>query len=220
MAQISYDVLVADKATSGSIKNWSNYDKLPPDSILTEAQAWIYRMLRVRHMLTTSTGTLAALAQSIALSSLAELDDVDDFKAPIFFQFTGSDKAELRHEMLQEVHRNISYQADGSVSQGKPQMFYVGADAVTFEIRAKQAYTYEFIYYAALAPLSDANPTNFLTRSAPDLLRYACLRQAFQFMKQAADRDYWEREAMRLIQDINAEQDMNALNQYRTLKPS
>jgi hypothetical protein len=52
---VNYSTLVADKTVAGSIKRWVNYGQIDSETVLTEAQALIYSMLRAREMRQAST---------------------------------------------------------------------------------------------------------------------------------------------------------------------
>lgn len=66
---MTYTTLTAGKSTAGSIANWVNYARLDIASILDEAQALIYQLLRVREMEAVRAFSVAAGQCSVALPS-------------------------------------------------------------------------------------------------------------------------------------------------------
>lgn len=80
---MDYTSLIAAKGTAGSIANWVNYSKVEPvlPTILDEAQALIYSLLRVREMRTNKALTMAVGTSSIALPARF-LDPIGRLYAP------------------------------------------------------------------------------------------------------------------------------------------
>lgn len=56
---MSYSTLIGTKATVGSLKSWVSYNKLDPVTIVDEAQALLYSLLRVREMQVDTAFTMA-----------------------------------------------------------------------------------------------------------------------------------------------------------------
>lgn len=64
---LSYNTLVAPKGTAGSLLNWIAYTKVDVDTVLSESQALLYQMLRVREMRTEYTFPMAVGQANVAL---------------------------------------------------------------------------------------------------------------------------------------------------------
>ena len=161
MAGMTYGSLVGPKSADGSIKNWINYNLLPVEAILTDAQAMIYSLLRVREMRTSSVVTLAVGASSVPLPT--------GFLDPLaIIGKDGIGDAELVDEM--ELERLRLYGSDGTLQTG-----YVTSCApratLDFNAATDSARQFSILYYAQPAPLSLANQTNFLTMRYPHILR-------------------------------------------------
>jgi hypothetical protein len=197
---MSYTVLVAAKSTDGSIKNFANSDTVPSTIILAEAEQWIARRLRVRQMLTATSGTMTASATAIDLPS--------DYVWPRRFAITGVNQGLIKKQTLETVEGAFSYDGSGNRVLGKPGMYYADATQAVFDQMADQAYPYRLNYFRQLPALSTATTTNFLTQRAPRLLRAACLWAANDFLKNAEERAYWAKVAMDEIAELNIESDM------------
>ena len=52
---MTYSILVGAKTTSGSIRHWVNNSAVDAETVLLEAQAHIYTLLRVQEMLTSTS---------------------------------------------------------------------------------------------------------------------------------------------------------------------
>jgi hypothetical protein len=78
---MTYTNLVATKGTAGSIANWVNYQKLEAvlPTILEEAQALLYSLLRVREMQTTMTFKLGVGSTYYALPTRFQ-DPIGDLR--------------------------------------------------------------------------------------------------------------------------------------------
>ncbi len=197
-----YVDLVGDREQDGSIKNWCNNSSVPSATILIEAQAWIYQKVRCRQMIATATGTLASGADTITLPTR--------YRQPIFLFFSGTasvGKHIPSHKPLDWVKAKWSYDGAGVRSTGRPQFWATDADNIQFEINADQAYSYDFLHYAALANLDNTTGTNFLTETYPKLLRAACMHFGYEFLKDDENKNYWGNVAMSEIFDVNADSD-------------
>lgn len=210
---MDYINLIAGKGVDGSIQNWINNDRVSATTVLTEAEAWIYRRLRVRQMFAiVAAGTMTLDDDTVSLPT--------GFRAPIWFTITGTEHQSLDLKTEQEVEEAFQYDGDGDRLSTKPQIFYVAATTLQMDAPALKAYSYRLLYYRALAALGPENDTNFLTSDAPRLVRCACLAAASEFMKNDADRDYWWKQADGEIVDLNAEADLNKIGIIMDVVPS
>lgn len=183
---MDYDSLIAAKTTAGSIKRWANSDAIDATTILQEAQALIYRNLRVRQMIAAPvTGTLTIGQETLTLPS--------DFLDPIWFGYTGSTYAgKIDLKTADEVESARVYLADDTLQTGKPTIYYIRNDVAQFSRRIDVAYPYRLIHYKKPADLATgAGATNFLTDRMPRLLRCACMAAASEFLKKTDDMTWW-----------------------------
>ena len=200
---MDYTNLIAGKGVDGSIQNWINNDRVSATTVLTEAEAWLYRRLRVRQMIATQSAAMTIDADTVSLPT--------GFRAPIWFTITGTERQELNMETVQEVEDDFEYDGSGNRLSRKPRIFYVAASTLQMDAPALLAYTYRLVFYQTLTALGPSNKTNFLTDLAPRLLRCCCLAFASEFMKNDADREYWLGNAMIEIDALNAEDDLNKI---------
>jgi len=200
----TYTVLTGAKTTEGSIKEWLNHSGAPSATLLTEAQSWIYQRLRVRQMITTATGTLAADADTITLPT--------GYKGSVLFMFTGSSsvsKAHVTKKTIDFVVSNFNYDGSGNRTTGRPQYWAADASNIQFEVKADQGYPYLFMYYKALAALAaTTNETNFLTDDYPTLLRATVLYKGYEWTKNEREKVYWLGIATSEIGKANEDSDL------------
>lgn len=200
----TYTNLVASKTTEGSIKQWVNNSYVPSTTILTEAEAWIYQRLRVRQMLTSTTGTATASSTAITLP--------DRYRQAVNLMFTPNGvvaQSYPQKKTLQELLQNYTYDGTGVRSAGRPLMYAADASELKFEKMTDQAYPYQFDYYQAMPALTGtATETNFLTQDYPKLLRSTCMALAYEFLKNNAEKVYWLGIAQAEINQANIESDL------------
>lgn len=178
---MTYTKLIGARTTDGSLKSFVNWDLLPSEEVVSEAEATIYRRLRVRQMLQSTTGSLAQSADTVTLPS--------NFKAPYSLMFTGVEKKKLTHKRIEEVEDAWEYDGAGARVERKPEIFAPTGTVIQFDSKADQAYPYFLRYYGSLDPLdAAANQTNFLTNEYPSLLRHACLAIAYEKLKNPTER--------------------------------
>lgn len=194
---IDYPTLVAGKTTEGSIRNSAGNDRVPATIILTEAETFIYRRLRVREMLTSATGSIADGETSLATPT--------NFIAPWDFRITGLHQAEIKLRTANVVRSHWAYDGQGNRITGKPMYYYLDGSSLVFDRKTDKAYPYDFLHYAQPAALDGSNTTNFLTTRNPRLLRLACMAFAFDWLENSQEYDRYLMLAEREIQQMNAE---------------
>lgn len=194
---ITWTVLTGSKDTEGSIANWVNRSDLPTTNILLEAEAWIYQHLRVREMITRTTLTVAAAAQSVALP--------DDFLDPITWTIYG-DSYPL--DYMSEDKLQESRDPDGVLVTGAPNQWAIIGSTIYVNCLCSTAQTGIFMYYARPAALSVSNETNFLTTKYPTLLRHACMAFAYEHMKDTGRAQQWMQTATLKLAEAKATADL------------
>ena len=120
---MTYTTLVAVKATAGSIRAWVNYEKLDPVTIVDEAQALIYTLLRVREMEASYRFYLTEGMASIALPARF-LDPIGRIQLP-------SIGAEVRHKEHSVVEQARSYAETSGDLDSNPFTTTDGSDIVS-----------------------------------------------------------------------------------------
>lgn len=174
---ITYSVLVGDKNTDGSIKQWVNNSLIPSAIILDLAEQYIYQSLRIREMVTLATGTIAADAETINLP--------ERYRTPLSLWISGAEKGQIKHRLKEDVEAARPYDGDGNLVAERPKLFFADATAIRFQSKSDKEYPYRFWHYAALAPLSDSNQTNALTEKYADVLYAACEFRANWWLRKA-----------------------------------
>lgn len=170
-----YATLVGAKSAEGSIKSWANHGLAPSVTILTEAQALIYGILRVREMRSDMTN-LALSAGDInkALPS--------DFLDPIAVWDQYQCKLTLKNEA--DIQTRRAKDSNGDWVEGTtPTCYAIFGEKFQFDIPPDADITLNYLYYFQPPDLSSGTPTNFLTRRYPHLLRRACMVGVYDFLK-------------------------------------
>lgn len=198
---MSYTTLVAGKTTSGSIKEWVNYDLIPSASVLTKAEGMIYQHMRAREMKALATGTISSTNTTMSLSALRFLE-------PIVMKLTGSSGGPVDILDADHFERRLHIDDDGDHETGTPTVAMVLGETMHFDVAADQDYNFRLVYVQRPAALSGSNETNFLTDRYPHILEAACLKYAFAFMKNTAESQNWERQTMQFIDQANNEAGM------------
>lgn len=174
---MTFTSLTADKITAGSIRRWVNYAPLDVEQVLEEAQALIYQTLRVREMRTEFPPlTLAPGEFSVSLP--------ERFLDPVSLQNTTHN---LTIDLTDEtsISRRRIFE-DGGLIRSIPRYYAIFGEAMQFDCAADEGMTLSLIGFQRPEYLSADNPSNFLTDRYPNLLRVACLTQAYDFMSNTA----------------------------------
>ncbi|HWW46322.1 MAG TPA: hypothetical protein VNZ94_00585 [Xanthobacteraceae bacterium] len=169
---MSFSTLTADKNSPGSIKRWCNYAELDVEQVLEEAQALISMTLRVREMRTEFDLTLAAGEYQIEIPD-GFLDPVEMINRTLTQRISLRDAASLSQRRIYD---------DGSLIRSYPRLYAIFDERFQFDCAAEEPFSIGLVAFKAPEPLSNDNQTNFLTRRYPNLLRVACLVQAYDFM--------------------------------------
>ncbi len=200
---MNYATLTGPKSQVGSIANWVNYSDaiLPLADILTEAQAAIYKSLRVREMVVSDA--VLTLAQG-ALNAPLPADFLDPINVRDLFNIP------MKARNLSNVKNSRSLDSTGAWVQGYPRRFAFTGTTIEFDcaVDASSAGTYRMDYYGSPAVLSAGNTTNFLTNRYPRLLRYACMAAAADFLNDAARFDRWTQAMLAEIMEIEANDEL------------
>ena len=197
----AYSTLIAAKTTDDSIKNWLNRGDLPVTAILTEAQAEIYQRLRVREMMTDEAFSFASAASSKALSTLS-----GTFLDPVkFVPYQWGDELPYVNPEFFSPGRD----EDGALfSASTPSRWCIIGETAHLDVLLSAAFAGRMMYYAQPAALGLSNETNFLTTRYPALLRKACMKAAFEHMKDTPKAQEYMAYAMADIREANATNEM------------
>ena len=202
---INWTTLTGIKTVSGSIANWVNKTDLPTTNILLEAEAWLYQFLRVREMITDTLFTFDNNAASEALPS-AFLDPIQyvPWEWGDELPFVGPERF------------RPSRTSAGVIEDGSPSCWtIIGSTAhIDATIDDTDNFSGQLLHYAQPTALSASNETNFLTTRYPALLRKACMKAAYEHMKDSARAQEYMAYAMADIREANATNEMWRRGQY------
>lgn len=178
----NYTTLVAAKTTAGSIKHFTNYSRIDPESILEDAQRFLYSVLRVQEMKSLATLTLAVgdTTEPLPTGWLGPQGGITGGDGETYSAFD-TDGNYYGH--IPEMGPFLSYRTydSGVINSQQPQYFCVYDGVINFEHKFDEARTIYLPYWRSLTLLSGANETNFLTDRYPHMLKKACHAQAHAF---------------------------------------
>jgi hypothetical protein len=197
---MDFNTLVADKTTPGSIQYSINYTRIDSAGIVTEAEAYIYSRIRVREMRATHTFTIASGASNAAYP--------DDYLDPIQIGIPGwINRIRLRDE---EYFRTVlGFDETGTLPTGLPALWTDYDGLMQFNTLADQDYSAVLTYYKTPLALSSGNPTNFLTKRYPTLVRRACLMFAAEARKEMDTYTEEEKRVLDAIENMKVEGDLS-----------
>lgn len=194
---MNYLTLIGGQRLSGSIQQWVNHSRLPSESIIEEAQAWIYRRLRVPEMQQIAEGTIGAGEDTIPLPAR--------FLSPRSLWIVGINRLRLRHLLAADMERGLEYDLDGARVWRMPLAFTVGSGVIRLDAPSDAVYPFRFAYYGEPERLSRTNQTNFLTERYPSMFRWVCLAFAHEYLKDWPAQERLLALAMGEIQNANTE---------------
>lgn len=197
---LSFSTLTADKTTSGSIRRWVNYAPLDAEYVLEEAQTLLFQSLRVREMRTEFTDLSMVQGDFKKALPAGFLDIVK------LYDKTNNIRLSLRDEEWLVDHR---YYDSGTINQSTPSRFAIYDESFQFECAYDAAATLNLVGFKQPDLLSNNNQTNFLTTRYPQLLRVACLAQAYDFLNNDARQQANLSILAALIDKTNAESDLS-----------
>ena len=179
---MNYHQLTADKATEGSIRNFVNQN-VPVAILIRQAEAFLYRRLRLRDQLTTVSGTIASGQSSVALPT--------DYLAAKQIKLTGNNNSVLTRKLPEVLQASISYSSGNTRTTGTPTAYYTDGSNIVFDLVTNASYTYEMIYFNEPAALTSSNAENFLTKRYPRMLLAATCAFANEYLKDDTEKAYW-----------------------------
>ena len=97
----------------------------------------------------------------------------------------------------------------GSIT-GIPEAYTMRAGYILMGPVPSSSYTMEIDYYAKVAALSDAAPTNTMLTNNPDIYLYGALLEAEPFLMNDARAQTWSQAFFKAIQDIQLQDDKDS----------
>jgi len=201
-----WPTLTGAATVPGSIAQWMSKSSLQPsaDTILQEACSYIYRRLRHFRMLSAPTPITMTIGQDT-------LPFPADFLEPVQLWLLNGSPFFLTEKAPQQITMQYQFDGSGNRVQQQPCWYSFNGSAIMLDSPPDQVYPAWLVYYQQPAPLSETNPTNFLTDSYQRLLRCACMAGACEWAKDNGqgqfDRTYWDTLAEDEIYKAQAESD-------------
>ena len=127
-----YTTLVGLRTVDGSIKAWLNNSTIPSETVLEEAEAYLWSRLRVREMLATTTGTLGSATETIVLPS--------DYLRMERLAFTGEWAQELDRADPGRLEAMYRWDENGTRLEGLPTAYASFGTILQLDSPADQAY--------------------------------------------------------------------------------
>lgn len=146
-------------------------------NFLQNAQAKLYRSLRIRAMETALSGTISSGVIALP-SDYLDLKHAYVNTSPVKF---------LERTTPEEIYRNYPTRS----ASGKPHWIAREAGNFIFGPYPDDTYSIAGVYYARLTLLSGSNTTNWFTTNAPDVLIYGALLEAQPFIMNDARIPVW-----------------------------
>lgn len=204
---MDYTTFTSGKTTAGSLANWVNRGDLPTSAILTEAEAEIYKRLRVREMMTDEAFTFSSASSSKALSTLS-----GTFLDPVqFVPYEWADELPFVGPERFRPSRNSSGTLESAAT---PSQWTIIGETAHLDVLLSAAFSGRMMYYALPTALGSGNTTNFLTTRYPKLLREMSMSIAYVHMKDTARAQEHLAYAMAGIAEANATNEMWRRGQY------
>lgn len=196
---MTFSALVADETVSGSIKRLINWSRIDSESILEDAQAWIYSKVRVRQMMTTANVTISSAASTASFPT--------GYLDPIHFGIPGYVNT-LRLKDAEWFRSHLGWDQDAVLPEGIPSYWCDIAETIQLDTKADQAYTAKLVYFKTPTALSVSNETNWLTIKYPHLVRHVCRMFAAIERKEMDTVQMAELRAYQTIDEIKIESDL------------
>ena len=217
-SSITWTTLTGASTVDGSIAGWLNHSSITgvADTIVADAEAFIYRDLRHWRMLTSTTGTFTSNAGGSPTVTDYIAIPADYLEDKVLY-VTGIYYQKMERRTMEEVIAAYGYDGSGYRIPQQPMWYFNDQTNLKFDSPPDQAYPYLLYYYQQPQALSASNTTNFLTQFYPRLLRCACCALAAEYMKDAGqgnyDRSYWEQAAMLELSKAQVESDRSFRSQ-------
>jgi len=196
---MDYSTLVAGPDVKGSIQYWINYARIDSESIIEEAQAWIYSKIRTRDMIAADDVSISSGASSASFP--------DRYLDPLHLGIPGFINR-LRLKDVEWFRTCLAWDERAALPEGLPTYWCDFNSTINLNTASDQGYTAKMVYYRRPSPLSLTNTTNFLTSRYPTLVRRACLMFAAEARKEYDLYDRLEVRALQATKEAMEEDDL------------
>lgn len=140
-------------------------------TFITLLEAQVGRDLRVREMLTSSTGSLATTGIIACPADFAGVHEltITDTSGPRVLEYASMDEVDRARHERDDV-------------TDTPRLYTIRGSDIVVAPLPDDTYAYTLWYYQKIPALSDAAPTNWFLTKHPDVYLYGSLMQAAPFL--------------------------------------
>ena len=174
-----------------SIADWLNRSDLTsviPDFI-SLAEASFNKEIRNRKMIKRATATIDSQYSAVPADWLQTVDFVVEANPVVTLEF-------ITTEQLDKLRKTFT-------TSGTPKFYtIVGQELEVLPVPDSATLTGEITYYSKIPNLTNANPTNWLMNSSPDIYLYASLLQSAPYLVDDARIPVWASLYQKLVKDL------------------
>jgi hypothetical protein len=195
---MTYATLTAAKGQPGSVYTWVNYALLDLDTIILDAQGYLFTTLRCREMRVSSTLTLSAGDTTAPLpAGFLDLISMRD-KYKVGIQLIDPDKLEGERAV----------DSSGNIQPGWPSRVCISDEQFQFDVSMRTGVSLALRFHQLPAFVSSTNPSNFLCTRYPHLLRRAILMFSTDYVKDPESYQRHQQMLEAFLQDVMVNDDL------------
>lgn len=174
-----------------SIADWLARDDLASyiDGFIDIAEARVGLRLRIRAMETTATLSTVAGQDYVALPT--------GFAGIRGVYRDGSPQSSMSYYTPEQLNSIAN-------TSRAPYAFTIRGDNMVFAGPSDSVYEVELHYYQKFTALSDSNTSNWLTENAPQVLLYAALQAAAEFIRDNEQAERWSALFVRALAEVES----------------
>jgi hypothetical protein len=182
-----------------AIANYLNRSDLisDMDTFIDNVEAELNRRLRTKDMIKRATAT--ADSQYLTVPT--------DWMEAINIEITSNNFSPLFQQSIESLD---VYRKANNNSVGQPVYFAMVDDSIELAPTPDTSYTLQLTYYAKINGLSDANTTNFVSVSHPDVYLYGALKHASIYLMEDERIPMFTAQFEKALEEMRMEQEKSA----------
>jgi hypothetical protein len=182
-----------------AIANYLNRSDLTSDmdTFIDNVEAELNRRLRTKDMIKRATAT--ADSQYLTVPT--------DWMEAINIEITSNNFSPLFQQSIESLD---VYRKANNNSVGQPVYFAMVDDSIELAPTPDTSYTLQLTYYAKINGLSDANTTNFVSVSHPDVYLYGALKHASIYLMEDERIPMFTAQFEKALEEMRMEQEKSA----------
>ena len=182
-----------------AIANYLNRSDLTSDmdTFIDNVEAELNRRLRTKDMIKRATAT--ADSQYLTVPT--------DWMEAINIEITSNNFSPLFQQSIESLD---VYRKANNSSVGQPVYFAMVDDSIELAPTPDTSYTLQLTYYAKINGLSDANTTNFVSVSHPDVYLYGALKHASIYLMEDERIPMFTAQFEKALEEMRMEQEKSA----------